>query len=255
MSGIPCILVTRPEPEATATARMLEAAGYETHCFPVLTIAPRKEATKFIEQAIAQGIQAIALTSKRSFDALLPFPQTKHIPLFVVGSASAEQAKALGFQSVIEGDGNAKSLVESILSHGLPKDGNILYLRGETVSTDIAASLEEYGYNPLEVIAYSTAPADHLPEALIGEIRSGEIHAIATYSRDSLKHLMQLIEKYALTEALNRINLLCLSASIAEIAIPCLWQKVTCAETPEEAAMLEAFKRLYGDPPRITTGA
>ncbi len=249
----PCIWITRPQPGAIQTATLLGEAGYDTHIFSVLNIEPmEKKLPKEIKDTIGD-IQAIAFTSKHAVDSATSLPDFAALPAFTVGEATAQKAREAGFTQVVACEGNAHALQENLMRHCHPSHGRILYLRGQDVYTHLSPALEQQGYEVSERIVYKAVAAPELSPELIAELRQGKIHAVTAYSARSLNIVESLIHHHALENASRAMHLICLSAPIARGATSGLWHKVVHATAPHQTAMLKVFKRLYGEPPRITT--
>lgn len=251
----PRILVTRPEPAVTGAARRLEEAGFSVSIFPLLHIHLTEGAKETISQRLNAKTACIIATSQHALPLLASIAATHTLPLAVAGEASAALAHQLGFRQVIEGGGNAESMVSRITDSFSPTDGALLYVRGQDVSTDLAATLHAAGFTVAEAIVYEARTVTTLPEPLQEQIRRHEIHAITAYSRRSLHTLEMMIEKHGLAESASHITLACFSPAIAEAADKHLWKQVECADSSCEEAMRALFMRLYGTPPSITTVA
>ena len=72
------------------------------------------------------GVQALIATSRNALRALKSSPalgQARKLPLFAVGKATAAEARALGFETVVTGAGTAQELVAHIVSALEPSAG------------------------------------------------------------------------------------------------------------------------------------
>ena len=81
------LLVTRPEPDATALRAQLIAQGHEVLVEPLITI--RFDNADPIE---LDGVQALIATSRNGLRALASSPaieQARSLPLFAVGPGTA----------------------------------------------------------------------------------------------------------------------------------------------------------------------
>lgn len=249
--SVPHLLITRPRPAADETARRWKAAGFTVSVFPLLDIHIANNIKDTILHELNLDISCIISTSRNVIPLLAEIPAARTLPLAVVGKASADLARRLGFRRVLTGGGTAAALAERLSRHFSPSGGTLLYLRGREISADIAADLRETGFTVHEIIAYEARAATALPAPLQARIRAGRIHAAAAYSRRSLRILERLIAAHSLSDAATRMTLVCFSAAIAEEADRSLWERIETAESPCEAAMLEVFIRLYGTPPHI----
>lgn len=91
------LLVTRPEPDALKLGAILEEAGHEAAVEPLLSVSFEGEAID------VDGAQALVATSRNALRALKASPalaQARRLPLFAVGKATADEARALGFAGV-----------------------------------------------------------------------------------------------------------------------------------------------------------
>ncbi|MDA4637080.1 uroporphyrinogen-III synthase, partial [Escherichia coli] len=96
------VLVTRPLPAATRTADRLRVQGYVPLLLPLTEIVP-------LNPTVPEGtFNAFVATSANALvhasEALLaPYLQ---LPCFTVGEATADAARARGFETVTTGDGD-----------------------------------------------------------------------------------------------------------------------------------------------------
>src|SRR5438270_14015034 len=87
------VLITRPEPGATATADHVRTLGWAPVVAPMLTLEPRRA-----RLPAASGLQAVLVTSASALPAL---PSVLHdVRLFAVGDATAMAARRHGFAEV-----------------------------------------------------------------------------------------------------------------------------------------------------------
>ena len=90
--------------------------------------------------------------------------EARGLPLFAVGAATAEEARALGFEMVVTGAGTAQELVVHIVSALDPAAGLLLHLAGDTLAGDLRGALEEHGFRVLQSDVYRMVAATALPE-------------------------------------------------------------------------------------------
>jgi uroporphyrinogen-III synthase len=115
------VLLTRPRPDSEAVAAVLESRGIDALIEPLLNVALRRN----VPALDVAGVQAILLTSAngaRALEAALgAAPAGRHMPLFVVGDATARTARAAGFDSVQVADGNVARRWPALLpAHWIP---------------------------------------------------------------------------------------------------------------------------------------
>src|SRR5262245_3790151 len=132
------ILVTRPSPDAEATAAALRVRGFAVMSAPMLRFEP----LPFHEDDTQYG--AVIVTSANALRGIGPqltgSALTK-LPLFAVGDHTAEAARQAGFTKVISAKGDASALrdtvVERAKSGKLKKKSPLLYLAGEELARDL----------------------------------------------------------------------------------------------------------------------
>jgi len=91
----PLVLVTRPQPEADATATRVAALGYRTLIEPLIEIVPRPGPPLELGD-----IQAVLVTSGNGARALAAHTPVRDQWLFSVGDATAKALRELGFLRV-----------------------------------------------------------------------------------------------------------------------------------------------------------
>jgi len=97
------ILITRPEPAASATASLLGGRGYQVQVAPMLVIEP-------VPKLPVLRVQAILATSANALPALSAYDETTRI--LAVGDATASQALAMGFRRVLSAGRDAEALAQ-----------------------------------------------------------------------------------------------------------------------------------------------
>ena len=101
------LLVTRPEPDALKLQAVLEDRGHEATVEPLLHVSFEDASRLELD-----GVQALVATSRNGVRALRStalLPRARTLPLFAVGTATAAEARALGFEMVVTGAGTRAS--------------------------------------------------------------------------------------------------------------------------------------------------
>ncbi len=184
------LLVTRPEPDATATARRLEAMGHTVTIEPMLKIVLNAPPGELPAPA------GLILTSRNGVRALSTWPQAAgwhDVPLFAVGEATGEAAREAGFHDVTAGADDGAALVR-VIGAILPKrQGPVLYAAARDLSGNLAEHLEEAGYDLQMVEAYRAERADRLSPALIAALEAGSTDGALFYSRRTAETFRDLV--------------------------------------------------------------
>ena len=220
------ILVTRPEPGATATAERLRQMGFEPVLAPCLRIDP-------VDAKLPENPAAILLTSGHAADALPA--RYRAVPCFTVGDATAAKLRAAGFTAVESAAGDAGDLL--LLVAGRRIDGLHLLAVGEGHGQDLARQLREHGIRLIRRKIYRTRPVRGLPAPVKTALAAGEIQKALFYSAETLRAFIRM--KPPGTAALEA---LALSPAIAAIAQGLPWRRIRVALAPNEADLLALLK-------------
>jgi uroporphyrinogen-III synthase len=220
------ILVTRPEPGATATAAQLRSLGFEPVMLPCLTIQPRP--AKFPELPAA-----IIITSSQAIPALpASFQQ---IRCFSVGDATAMRLREAGFASVESASGNAKDLFRLITARRIA--GTHLLAAGQRHGLALARQLRAAGFTVVRRSVYSAKPLRALPAAIETALAAGELEKALFYSAETANAFIRLQPP-----GTARMESLALSPAVAKILQGLPWRAIRVALAPAEADLLALLK-------------
>ncbi|SDU41221.1 uroporphyrinogen-III synthase [Stappia sp. ES.058] len=180
------VLVTRPEPAASRTARSLAARGHTPLLAPMLRMRRLSPADRDVP---ADGA-ALAVTSARAIEAVADTPMwetLRDLPVFAVGEATARAARTAGAARVVPAGGDLDALAAQVV-RAHPR--RVIYLAGRQRSGDLCAVLRAAGIacDLHEVYDMETAPAPS--EALRAVLEETETPLAApVYSRRSAEAL------------------------------------------------------------------
>ncbi|MDR3506002.1 MAG: uroporphyrinogen-III synthase [Acidocella sp.] len=216
------LLVTRPEPGATATAARLAAMGYEPVVLPCLTI-------RATTPRLPEHPAALVITSGQAIPAL---PATLHnTPAFCVGDATAAKLRQAGFTRVESASGNAGDLAKLVTARRLK--GLHLLAVGERHGLALAKTLREAGIPVLRRKVYAVTPARHLPESLAAALASGKIPGALFYSAETARAFARLNPPGTAT-----MTAYALSETIATALQDLPWAQIRAAVAPTEADLM-----------------
>lgn len=237
------VLVTRPEPEASAMAGRLAALGIGATLAPLLVVEACPP-----PRLLAEGTEpppaAVVVTSRNALAAIAghaDIDALRRLPLVVVGPGTAKAARALGFADVVEGPGEASALPDVIAARGIA--GPLLILRGETIAFDLAGALVLQGIAAGEVVVYRTRTPAELPAAARGALAQGLVDGVVLMSPQTAKVFTMLVQGADLTSALTRLTYFCLSPAVAAAAAAPASAGMVIAEKPNLEEMLAAVAR------------
>ncbi len=212
------ILVTRPEPHASGTAARLAAMGHVPVLAPMLHVVPTEDVHIGLDD-----VAAVALTSRTAVAAVAALARDRadlaplfRLPVFTVGAATAEAARAAGFEQVLSADGAVQDLVRLIRLHLRPSDGAVIHLAGEARAGDVAEPLYLAGYSSGVTVVYEAVQVERLAETVAADIAAGRLEAVLVYSARTAEALVRAVERADLMPALARLP--CLGLSTAALA-------------------------------------
>lgn len=230
------ILVTRPEPDGLKLKGLLEARGHDAEVEPLLRASFEGFAPVELD-----GITAVIATSRNALRAIrgrIDAGAARDLRIYAVGAGTAEEARRLGFGTVVKGPGTAAALVPVIASTLDPADELLLSLRGERVGTNLAAELDALGFRVIDAIVYRMLDATTFSESVQEQLGSGELDAVMLMSPQTAAIYARLVERHALKKSVRRIVHLCLSDSVASRLKPLGNVPVDVAESPSLEEML-----------------
>ncbi|WP_120500503.1 uroporphyrinogen-III synthase [Roseovarius sp. EL26] len=156
----PTILIIRPDAAAIRFERELHARFGSD--LPVLR-APVMQIEHLTPSIDWRGVTTLLFTSHVAVQAFALLTDDRHFECYAVGGATAKAARDIGL-SVVDCDGTAADLVNRVLADKAA--GPLLYMRGEHISDDIAASLTRSGVTIQSVVAYEQHAVALTSEAL-----------------------------------------------------------------------------------------
>jgi uroporphyrinogen-III synthase len=162
----------------------------------------------------------------------------KNLLCFCVGTATEKKARSVGFQNVIAAEGNVENLKELILQNFEQKIGNLIYVSGETISTDLDHQLMKEGYNIKRIINYRTSHNEKFDENFIEVLKSDMPDIVYVYSKNSASSFLKFIKIYKSESLWMNTNLMCLGEKTSSILNEIKWKKIFLFNPGEEEFLL-----------------
>jgi uroporphyrinogen-III synthase len=216
------ILVTRPEPGASATAERLQSMGHEAVLAPCLAIT-------LIPPRLPEHAAALIVTSGQAVPAL---PESlHHVPAFCVGDVTAGKMRAAGFARVESANGDANDLFRLITARHLP--GTHILVAGEGNGMRLLGQLREAGIRMLRRKVYAARPIRRLPADASLALAEGEIAAALFYSAETARAFVRMKPP-----GTDRIAAFALSRKVAAALGGLPWSAIHVALAPTEADMM-----------------
>lgn len=221
------LLILRPEPGATATAARAGALGLETVKAPLFAIAP-----VLWNAPPPERFDAVMMTSAnaaRHGGAALA--RYRHLPAHMVGAATADAARALGFRDIVVHRTDAAGLIAGLARAGAK---HVLHLAGREHRA-VAAD----GLSITRCVVYAADAIDVLPQAALAALRNRAVALL--YSPRAARLFADLVDRAAIARGTVRIATL--SGAVRE-AVGEGWEIVAEAARPTDDALLAVAARL-----------
>jgi uroporphyrinogen-III synthase len=246
------VLVTRPHPDAEATASALRAKGLEVLLAPMLRFEP----VAFHDDADAH-YGAVIVTSANALRGIEPHlagSRLLRLPLFAVGEHTAAAAQSAGFHNVIPASGDAASLRDCVLASvkakELKKASTLLYLAGADLARDLAGELGERGFTVVTHTTYRMIPVPNLPREARDAFAASRIEVVLHYSRRSARAFLEAARAGGVEISALAIPQCCISGAVALVVRDAGAAQVAVAASPDEIALFEALDRALRAVPR-----
>ena len=227
------ILLTRPLEDCTEMIIKFKSLGHQVSHIPLLNIDKVD-----YEQINFLDFKGIIFTSANSIKFLNLKSIDKNLLCFCVGSATEKKARSVGFQNVIAAEGNVENLKELILQNFNQKDGNLIYISGETVSADLDQQLLKEGYNIKRVVNYSTNHNQNFDDEFVNELKLKMPDMVYVYSQNSALSLLNFIKMHQSESLWMNTNLMCIGEKTSSILNEIKWKKIFLFNPGEEEFLL-----------------
>ena len=227
------ILLTRPLDDCKDLILRFKSLGHKVSHLPVIKIENvNHDKVNFDE------FGGIIFTSANAVKNLNTSNINKKINCFCVGSSTEKVAKQNGFQNIFCADGNVNNLKEVILQNFDQKKGNLLYVSGEIISSNLDKDLISEGYKVKRIINYSVAPIEEASDEFIRDLKSSIPDMVYVYSENSARNYLNLLKKYNLSDYWMDTNLMCLGEKTSSVLNEIKWKKIFLFNSGEEEFLL-----------------
>ncbi|GLQ81757.1 uroporphyrinogen III methyltransferase [Mesorhizobium huakuii] len=237
---MPRVLVTRPEPGASRTARRLQETGIQPVVLPLTeTVALPADPGFVTGDAIAVAVTSANAVRHASSEVIAALAS---LPCHAVGAKTAEAARKRGFSSVIEGPGDAEALADSIAA-AFPGKA-ITYLCGRVRFPVFEQRLEAADVRVRAVETYDTLPVPYSDGTILAQLSCQPVDAVLLYSAKAAAAMQALTKRPALHQAFEKARFLALSARIAAAFDDGAGKAIRIAARPDEEALLALLEGL-----------
>jgi len=225
------IWITRAEPAASTSAARLRALGHIPLVLPLLEVRPITT-----EVPDLTGIGALAFTSANGVRIFAQLSETRALPVFAVGAACAQAARAAGFRQVLSADGDVAALAAGIASRAEEFRGALLHPAATEPAGDLAGALAQAGVQARTLPIYETVPVTP-PAAALDQALKAE--AALLYSPKAARQLAVLMRG----RQAPSLRALCLSKAVAKPLARARIGPRAFAPVPLESALLNLIDR------------
>ncbi|MBF0143215.1 MAG: uroporphyrinogen-III synthase [Magnetococcales bacterium] len=238
------LLITRPEPEALATARMVEAVGGVAHVAPALLLAPPLDPAP-LREAVGRcdrfdGVILTSANGARAFLRALP-PGLSPAPIFAVGPKSAAVLTGAGLPvATPEQAGDAEVLARYLLER-FGRDRHYLFLRAGEGRETLVGILTAEGVSVTLVEAYRMVAATTLDTGIRARLERGEMDAVTFFSARSAEAFLALLGPDRHRWWSPSIRVAALSPAIARGLMLHGFEGVVTAPVPAAESLLAAL--------------
>lgn len=216
------VLILRPEPGATETARKAEAMGLEPIVAPLFTIAPVdwKPPPDWSYDAVILTSANAARMGGAALGELLT------MACYAVGESTAAAAKDAGFADVHAGPSDAAALVAMMADKGITE---ALHLCGRD-----RLALEHSSMRIEPRVVYSSDAVEVLPAGARAALESGALALL--HSPRAAGRFAELVDAEGILR--DRIRIAAISQAALAAAGPG-WKSQAAAPEPRDDALLE----------------
>jgi len=230
------LLVTRPIEDAKPLALRVQAAGHSVMIDPLLSIILKSDAP--LDRTRVQALLVTSANGLRALGTRSDFSVWQAVPLFAVGPTTARMARDLGFDQVVEAQGDVVSLAALAIDQLDPEAGPVIHLSGTVIAGDLKGTLERAGLWIETAVLYEAKAADALARPTVAALAAGEIDGVLLYSRRSAEIFVELCKKAHPTPNLSQTRAFCLSGNAAAPLQSLSLASIQVALRPNETELL-----------------
>ena len=215
------VLVTRPQPDADETGRLLAARGFDPVIAPVMVLHERPV------QPLGR-FDAVVTASRNAIGGLPD--RLKPVTLLAVGSATAARARAAGFTTVLDADGDAAALTR-LAQRRLDPGSRVLLAHGLRQGDALADALGGAGFDVVRACSYAVQPARRLPTAATAALEAGTLAAALFLSAETAQNFVRLLPPRQ-APALAVVRALVIGERVGNVLAGLPWRDVRVAFKP-----------------------
>ena len=227
------ILLTRSLEDCSEMIIRFKSLGHQVSHLPLLSI----DKINYGEINFSE-YKGIIFTSTNAVKFLNVKSIDKNLLCFCVGSATEKKTRSLGFQNVISAEGNVSNLKELILQNFDQKNGKLIYVSGELISSDLDQQLIKEGYRINRIINYRANHNKKFDEIFLKDLKKNMPDIVYIYSQNSALSFLNFVQVYKSEKLWMNTNLMCISEKTSSILNEIKWKKIFLFNPGEEEFLL-----------------
>jgi uroporphyrinogen-III synthase len=225
------VLVSRAEPGATHSWEALQKLGIKAIKAPTADIL-------FLEKRLRlNAIAALVFTSTNGVRAYTRASKQFGLPVYCVGTATANLARSFGFDKVLCADGDGQALAALIASQ--PPQGPLLHIRGDDVGFDLIGGLEDTGIDISAEILYRAVMLTRFKPNVRTALDQSPI--VLLYSSKGAERFLKL----AGSADLSGVTFVVISKAASMPLRDVKSVEIKIAEQPNQTSLFEALGGLF----------
>lgn len=227
------ILLTRPLDDCSEMILKFKSLGHQVSHLPLLSVDKIN-----YDKIDFSNYEGVIFTSANAVKFLDLKQIDKKIFCFCVGNATEKKARGSGFQNVITAEGSVNNLKELVLQNFNQKDGKLIYVSGEIVSTDLDHQLIKEGYKIDRAINYRITHNQKFDKTFVKDLKLNIPDMVYIYSQNSAQSFLNFIKFNQSENLWMNTNLMCIGEKTSSILNEIKWKKIFLFNPGEEEFLL-----------------
>lgn len=204
------VLITRAQPQADATALLVESMGYQPVVAPLTQVIALERGLEQVRQLPADATRVVVATSARAVQILLDAGLLAFVIAerwAVVGQRAADLLTSVGAKLAGEPAQDVRGLISA-----LPADQSLIYLCAQDRKPVLEDSVRFVAVIPV----YEARAVGGFDEKTVLDLRTNGVDGAMIFSPRGAELLVDALSKAGLSHLLTATQWFCLSADISQ---------------------------------------
>lgn len=198
-------------------------------------MAPLLRVEPLAVQLRLEGVGALAFTSPNGVAGFASLRPDRGLPVFAVGDATADAARAAGFTRVLSAGGDVADLARLILAERSSFSGRLLRAGAEEAAGDLVGALRRGGVAASSIALYRTVLCQ--PPSALWSADHDAWAAVLVHSPKAGRALAQFVDRLPAGKLC-----VCISSAAAKPLVAVGYDPIRAAAHPDEASMIAALR-------------